>query len=314
MAVLRALVVSNMKPDAAHPGRGSFVRDQVDALRRTGAAEVELVEFPPGPRALAAAARELRRTGRWDVVHAHYGLTAWPCMAVRARVRALTVHGTDVTHPRTRMLTAAVLPRIDVVAAASGELVERLPSAAARERALVLPCGVDTDRFVPVGREEAREQLGRDPRRPFLLFASDPGRPEKRVDRARELAASCGVELVTLGETPPAQVPLWINASTALVVTSEREGFGLAALEALACEIPVLATPVGVHGEALAGLANVLCAPWEPGVWSEAARALLEREPRVAGGRDAAERFSADAMAARVLDAWRAALARGSGD
>ncbi len=88
---MRALVVSNMLPDAAHPERGSFVRDQVAALRTLDGVDVELYEFPPGARALARAARELHRrfaAGRagadgasrapFDVVHAHFGLTAWP--------------------------------------------------------------------------------------------------------------------------------------------------------------------------------------------------------------------------------------------
>ena len=36
--------------------------------------------------------------------------------------------------------------------------------------------------------------------------------------------------------TPPSEVPLMINAANAVVVTSEREGFGLACLEALAAK------------------------------------------------------------------------------
>lgn len=162
---MRALVVSNMLPDAAHPERGRFVRDQVDALRRLAGQEaagheweVELYEFPPGARALAAAARELH--GRYgskarppeplDVVHAHFGLTAWPALAVRARVRGLTVHGTDVRHPRTRLATGAALPLMDLVAAPTAELARELPTRTARERALVLPCGVDMERFRPL--------------------------------------------------------------------------------------------------------------------------------------------------------------------
>ncbi|MCW3020336.1 MAG: glycosyl transferase group 1, partial [Solirubrobacterales bacterium] len=76
-----------MLPDAAHPERGRFVRDQVTALRGLDGVEVELHELAPGARALARAARELRhryaRT-RFDVVHAHFGLTAWPSLAVPA--------------------------------------------------------------------------------------------------------------------------------------------------------------------------------------------------------------------------------------
>ena len=60
-ALVRALVLSNMLADAAHPERGRFVRDQVSALRALGDANVELVvelyEFAPGGRALASAAR-----------------------------------------------------------------------------------------------------------------------------------------------------------------------------------------------------------------------------------------------------------------
>jgi hypothetical protein len=59
--VVRALVVSDMLPDAAHPERGSFVRDQVAALRRLDDLEVEVYQFAPGGRALGQAALDLRR-------------------------------------------------------------------------------------------------------------------------------------------------------------------------------------------------------------------------------------------------------------
>ncbi len=317
---MRALVVSNMLPDAAHPERGRFVRDQVAALRRLEGLEVELYEFPPGPRALARAALELRRrhggvstfsrrpsAPPLDVVHAHFGLTAWPALAVPACVRALTVHGTDVSHPRTRLATAAVLPLIDLLAAVSDTLAEELPGRAAR-RARVLPCGVDVERFRALPRSQARTELGLDPQRPYLLFPADPSRAEKRHDRAAALALECGVELLALGAVDPEDVPVWVNAANAVLVPSEREGFGLAVLEALACDVPVLATPVGVHVEALAGVDGTLCAPFELERWHDALQPhLLASDPRVAG-RASAERYSAVAMAERVCDAWRETL------
>jgi glycosyltransferase involved in cell wall biosynthesis len=307
---VRALVVSNMLPDAAHPERGRFVRDQVDALRRLAGIDVELHELAPGPRALARGARDLRRRcagERYDVVHAHYGLTAWPALAVKGRVRALTVHGTDITHSRTRTLTRAVIPRMDILAAVSAPLAERLP--AGRARAQVLPCGCDLDRFHPIPRADARAELGLNPEQPpFVLFAADPSRPEKRYDRALALAQAAGVELRTLGAVAPERVPYWVNAASAVLVPSEREGFGLAVLEALACDVPVLATPVGVHPEALGGVGGTLCAPFELGAWRDALDPhLRDPDPRVAG-RGHAEPFSAGRMAERVAAAWRAAL------
>jgi teichuronic acid biosynthesis glycosyltransferase TuaC len=318
---VRALVVSDMQADASHPERGRFVRDQVAALRELGGVELELFEFPPGPRALARAGRALRarfrssggrRAGapaaKPDVVHSHFGLTAWPAFAVPATVRALTVHGTDVRHPRTRLLTAGVLPRMDIVAAASKPLVAELPLRSARERALVLPCGVDMRRFVPIPRVVARRELGLDAGTPYLLFPADPARAEKRHDRAAELAAATGASLLTLGGVAPEQVPLWVNAVNAVLVPSEREGFGLAVLEALACDVPVLATPVGVHREALDGVAGTLCEQWDLVRWRAAVEPHLRAaDPRVAG-RASAEPFSATRMAEWVLAAWRSAL------
>jgi glycosyltransferase involved in cell wall biosynthesis len=318
---VRALVVSNMLTDVAHPARGSFVRDQVAALRALGGVELELHEFAPGPAALARALPELRRryggpstlsrrpgSPPFDVVHAHFGLSAWPALAVPARVRALTVHGNDLAHPRTRLATTAVLPLIDLLAAASPALVQCLPGRRARERAQVLPCGVDMERFRAIPRERARAELGLHAERRLLLLPADPARAEKRADRARALAHDVGAELLTLGDVQPERMPLWINAADAVVVPSEREGFGLAVLEALACEVPVLATPVGIHAEALAGVQGTLCAPFDLALWREALKARLESpDPRVAG-RASAQRFSSLAMAERVRAAWQRAL------
>jgi teichuronic acid biosynthesis glycosyltransferase TuaC len=79
-------------------------------------------------------------------------------------------------------------------------------------------------------------------------------------------------------------------------------------LEALACDVPVLATPVGIHREALASVAGTLCAPFDLSVWRAALEPRVhELDPRVAG-RESATRFSAEEMAARVATAWRTAL------
>ncbi len=307
-----------MLPDARHPERGRFVRDQVDALRRLPDVEVELYEFPPGGAALIEAGRRLRRHygGRWrrgtdlDVVHAHFGLTAWPALAARARVRGLTMHGTDVRHPRTRLATRAALPLMDLIAAPTPELAHELPGSAAR-RTRVLPCGVDMERFHPIPRTSARAELTLEPHTPCLLFPADPARHGKRYDRAVALARE--VPLHTLGGVAPEEVPLWVNAANAVVVPSEAEGFGLAALEALACDVPVLATPVGVHRQAMEGVTGVLCAPFDVERWRAAlAPHLDDPDPRIAG-RANAEQYSATRMAARLADAWRELLERGPG-
>src|SRR3954453_9543771 len=117
---MRALIVTSMWPSPAAPARGSFVRDQVAAMRALGGADVEVFAFPP--KGYARAAVTLRRRygrERFDVVHAHFGLTAWPALAARAEARLVTLHGSDLRHPRSRCITRAALPRYDLVAAVS---------------------------------------------------------------------------------------------------------------------------------------------------------------------------------------------------
>jgi len=309
---MRALVVTNMHPTGARPALGRFVVDQVAALRRIDGVEVELFAFPPGLRSYPRAARALRRRcrgERFDVVHAHFGLTAWPALAVRGAPHVVTFHGTDLAHPRSRRLSRAALPFLALAATVSASLArERISGAGVRRRVAVLPCGVDLGRFRPIPRAEARARLGLAPDAPCVLFPADPARAEKRFDRARALAGD--VRLLTLGEVDPDQVPLWVNAANAVLVPSEREGFGLATLEALACDVPVLATPVGIAPLALAGIDGTHCGSFELDTWRDAlAPHLAASDPRVAG-RARAELFSVDRMAERVLIAWRAVMAQ----
>jgi len=300
---MRALVVSDMAATPDAPGRGVFVRDQVAALRRLGGLEVVLDEAPPGAAPLARLAARCARRRGFDVVHAHYGLAAYPALAVRGARRVVTLHGNDVRHPRTGRLTRAVLPRLDLVATASAALAGELGDDGRARRRAVLPCGVDLQRFRPLPRAEARARLGLPRDEPLVLFPADPARAVKRHDRAQEAAGD--TRLITLGGAAPDEVALYVNAANAVLVPSDAEGFGLAVLEALACDVPVLATPVGIHPLALGGVDGTLCAPFDARVWRAALEPhLAASDPRIAG-RDRADLFSSERMAERVAVAWR---------
>jgi len=302
---VRALVVTNMYPSPERPALGSFVRDQVAALRRQDGVEVELHAFSPGFTGYPAAFRDLRRRfggERFDVVHAHFGLTAWPALAARLGPVVVTLHGNDLFHPRSARITRAALPFV-LPAAVSRAFSANIPGAGTTRRVAVLPVGIDLHRFRSIPRVEARAHLGLDPAGPYLLFPHDPSRPLKGFERAREVAGD--VPLLILGNVDPDEVPYWINAANAVLVPSLDEGFGLSVLEALACGVPVLGTPVGIHPVALGGIAGSACLPWEPASWRAALAPLLaDPDPRV-DGRARAELFSADRMAARVVAAWR---------
>jgi glycosyltransferase involved in cell wall biosynthesis len=314
---MRVLVVTNLEPDAATPQRGRWVLDQVEQVRRRGI-EVELFRFPLGKGEYLPATRRLRallRRERFDLVHAHYGLAGWCARLAGADPLVVTFHGTDVRHRTVGALSRRLAHRADLGAGVSAALfreeggrpgLPRLPGASA-----VLPCGPDLQRFRRVPQAEARRELGLPEDGRLLLFPANPARPEKRHDRAVSLAAACDAELLTGGGIEPDRMPLWVNAAGAVLVTSDYEGFGLACLEALACDRPVLSTPVGIAPFALRGIAGTLCAPFDTATWAEVAAAhLAQAEPRVEGAARA-ESFSAGRMAERVIEAYRDLLGSG---
>src|SRR5689334_1028492 len=312
---MRVLVVTNMTPEPAAPARGRFVRDQVDALRREGV-EVELYSFPVGSRQYPLATwaiRRLLRRQRFDLVHAHYGLAGWCALAAGARPLIVTFHGTDVRHPVVGPLSRRLAPRLDLIAGASRALFAPESGRAGLPRiagaSAVLPCGADLDSFAPGSRADARGRLGLDREGRYLLFPASPSRPVKRHDRAVQLARTVDAELLSGGGIEAGRMVDWVNAANAVLITSDNEGFGLAAVEALACDVPVLSTPVGIAPILLRGIDGCLVEPFEPASWAAVARAHLDAaDPRIAG-RDRARWFAAEPMAERVVIAYRELLA-----
>ena len=94
-----------MYPMATDPS-GSFVRELVEAVRALGVS-VDVLAFDgrkkKGRYALAAfKLRRALRSGRFDLVHAHYGLTGMVALAQRRVPTVVTFHGSDTGNPRVK--------------------------------------------------------------------------------------------------------------------------------------------------------------------------------------------------------------------
>ena len=154
-STLRVLVITNMYPTATEPWLGVFVRDQATDLKRAGV-DVEVLAFDGRSRSreYLDAARRLRRIlrrDRFDIVHAHYGLTG-AVAATQLRVPVVTTfHGSDAMTRRERPISWVVARRTCPIAVA--------PVVAASlglHGATVIPCAVDTELFAADDREAAR--------------------------------------------------------------------------------------------------------------------------------------------------------------
>ncbi|PYR97045.1 MAG: glycosyl transferase [Acidobacteria bacterium] len=254
---MRILFVTNMYPSAERPAWGTFVWQQAQQLRQFGHTVdvVHILGFRSKLNYLKGAVEVLERTRRtaYDIVHAHYGLSAFPaCFRVRPPL-VITLHGSDVLGGGLESFLIRVIWRFaDSVIVVSEEMRRRIPG-------IVIPCGVDLNVFRPYDRAEARSRLGWPPHKYVVLFPFDPARLVKRYDLAKaavEQVTQTGldVELVAICDVENREMPWYYSAADAMILCSDREGSPTAVKEALACNLPVVATDVGDVREILRGI------------------------------------------------------------
>ncbi len=304
--------------------------------------------------------------GHYDVVHSHYWLSGQVGWLARDRWRVPLIH---TAHTLAKVKNAALAdgdrpePRLRVigeeqVVAEADRLVANTADEARQlvehygadpRRTLVVPPGVDLDRFTPGDRAAARRALGvpadavvlafvgriQPLKAPDLLLAAaarmladDPalrarlqvhviGAPSgsglEAPRQLEELAASLGIaDLVRfLPPQAPDRLALHYRAADVAVVPSHSESFGLVALEAQACGTPVVAAAVGGLPTAVRdGVSGVLVGSRDPAAYAAAVRAVLARRPLLAAGaRRHAAAFSWDRTADALVDAYASAAA-----
>jgi teichuronic acid biosynthesis glycosyltransferase TuaC len=330
-AAMRILVVTNTWPSREQPYRVIVAR-QVDGLRRAGLdAEVLSIEGFRSRFAYVRAAAEMLalnfRSRRYDVVHAHTGHCGiLAALQLRYPV-ALSYVGYDLDGPaedweglRTR-LERLVFRYLSVFFAAtiakSNRGSRRVPRLG-RGRNAVVPNGVDRDLFAPLPRAEARQRVGWHHDRPVVLFAGDPTRYTKNWPLAEAALAAAharrpDLELVAAHPVPPDEMPLWMNASDVLLLTSVSEGSPNVVKEAMACNLPIVSVDVGDVRDIVAGTRNCYVCDAVPEALAAAVLDVVGALPDRSDGRERTAWLGLEPISERLSRVYEAANGRGPG-
>ncbi|MEW6434600.1 MAG: glycosyltransferase family 1 protein [Myxococcota bacterium] len=167
--------------------------------------------------------------------------------------------------------------------------------------------GVPARYFAAIGNVKPHKNLK------VLLSIAD-GLPEPLVllaGRGARRALGFSEKVLELSPLPDGDLVSFLGGATAVLAPSRYEGFGLPALEAMACGAPVIAANAGAHPEVI-GNAGLLVSPDNPLAWREAAL-RVSRDPSLRAelsqrGRDRAARFSWDDCARQTLAVYKRAL------
>lgn len=254
-------------------------------------ASYPLFEFPLYTPALASKIVEVARFEKLDLIHVHYAIphaiSAFLAREVLNKHLTFitTLHGTDITlvglEPSYLPIMKFSIEKSDGVTAVSRFLREKtLTNYGISKDIRVIPNFVDTGKYQRVRCDDIRARFA--PRGEKVVIHVSNFRLVKRVpDVIRvfgEIRKKVSSKLLLVGDGPDRsasehlarelglqddvrflgkqqELVSLLSASDLMLMPSQSESFGLSALEAMACEVPVISSSVGglpelqVHGE-----------------------------------------------------------------
>lgn len=286
----------------------------------------------------------------YAVPHATSALLAAQVLGAKAPAIVTTLHGTDVTgsgaDPSYAVITQHAVRASSAITVPSSYLAQKAHAWLSQDGSAapaieVVPNFVDTAHFAPASTRDRRELNalfeGGDPAAPVLFHVSN-FRAVKRVgdlfDVLKRVREQLPARLVVVGDGPErvsagqkarelglsesvcflgnrVKFIELLKQADAFMLTSEIESFGLAALEAMSCGVPVLGYRVGGLPEVVDERSGVLVPPFDLDALAQAAVELLsDGARRDTLARDARSRALASFKRDPALDRYEAVFHR----
>jgi glycosyltransferase involved in cell wall biosynthesis len=247
---MRVLMVSSGNNQWIY-GVSPFVYEQTLALREEG---IEVEIFPilgKGVIGYVKAAIKLNsflKIEKFDIIHAHYVLSALiTIFQVKVPV-IVTFIGNDINEHKLRLLSRLTVLRTAKAIIFVTAKLQKLSRC--KKKSVVIQYGLNLDRFFPINKKEARNQLQWSENKKYILFASKFDRIEKNAQLAFDalnILKQQGLDciLIEFNRIKPEDLIFFYNASDVFLLTSLFEGSPQSLKEAMACNCPIVSTNVG---------------------------------------------------------------------
>jgi glycosyltransferase involved in cell wall biosynthesis len=193
--------------------------------------------------------RRLLKQSRYDIIHCHHSYSG-VIYLISGRYpdsRSILSYQSNPRNEGGLLLFKILYRFFDRI------ILKDRPKETSLPKVVYLPNGVNTGFFEPMDKIECKEKLGLDPGKRYILFMDSYNRrPCKRIDRYSETLAILkekyhydNIEPLVLTNTGRSLIPAYVNASDLHLLTSDFEGSPNSVKECLACNVPVVSTPVG---------------------------------------------------------------------
>ncbi len=288
-------------------GISPIIKNQGESLKKEGISIDYFTIKGRGVKGYLKSVPKIRaylKENQYDIVHAHYWLSAIVTSLAGAKPMVVSLMGDDVKAKRWFRWIIYIFHHLSW----SSTIVKSkdMYLSLGIKDVYIVPNGVDLDRFKSISKDIALREVGWSDKKRHILFTSNPDRVEKNFTLAKkafEYINDNNLLLHYLKNIPNDRVPYYYNASDVIILTSFWEGSPNAIKEAMACNVPIVSTPVGDVDEVISKTKGCYISTFDYRDFaSDIKRALKFKKT---DGREAIKHLKSEIIAKKIIDIYK---------
>ncbi len=291
-------------------GISPLVKTQGESLSNNGV-EVEYFTFRGsflgGYPAGILKLRKFLKSRKFDVIHAHYSISAFAATFAGAKPLVVSLMGDDVKGSRLSQGFIRFLHKhrwkATIVKSEKMKNDIKIPDA------LVVPNGVDFEKFKFIDKKTARDKVNFNDKKHIIFVVnhySKSKNPQFALD-AFKLLNDHDVELNIVKGIDSELIPYYMYAADVLILTSLSEGSPNVIKEAMACNLPIVSTDAGDVAQVISKTPGCFLASYDLADFADKiTKAINFGKPT--GGRDNIEHLDINVVAHKIIDIYKKAI------